>query len=201
MRWPWVSPRWRDVDLLALDLETTGLDPRGDEILAAGAVPIRSGTIRWGERWSARAQALDPQRAASAAVAVHGILPIEARSAPPLAELADQLEARLSVAALVVHCAALDVAMLRRAWARLGRRLQLPPVIDTMELIARLDRRRRVHDPDPRPLPRQLDAIRGHLGLPGHGQHDALADALATAELFLVLQARLGIETLRRLVG
>ena len=49
-------------------------------------------------------------------------------------------------------------------------------------------------------LPRALDAARAHLGLPKHRAHHALADALATAELFLALRARLDASLLRHLL-
>ena len=41
---------WADEVYLSVDLETTGLRPAVDEILSIGRVPIRGGTIRWGER-------------------------------------------------------------------------------------------------------------------------------------------------------
>ena len=41
---PWREARW-----CALDLELTGLDPRKDEIIAIGAVPIEEGRILLGE--------------------------------------------------------------------------------------------------------------------------------------------------------
>jgi DNA polymerase-3 subunit epsilon len=44
-----------------------------------------------------------------------------------------------------------------------------------------------------------LLAARLRLGLPDYGQHDALTDAIAAAELFLVLRRRLGAKTLRDL--
>ena len=43
------SPAWDAVVYWALDLETGGLDPRADPILAVGLVPVREGTIRLGE--------------------------------------------------------------------------------------------------------------------------------------------------------
>ena len=36
---------WRDASWCAVDLEMTGLDPRSDEIISVGAVPIEEGRI------------------------------------------------------------------------------------------------------------------------------------------------------------
>ena len=44
-----------------------------------------------------------------------------------------------------------------------------------------------------------LTETRRRLGLPDYQAHDALTDAIATAELFLVLRKQLGARTLRDL--
>jgi DNA polymerase-3 subunit epsilon len=44
-----------------------------------------------------------------------------------------------------------------------------------------------------------LAAARGRLGLPDYHAHDALTDAIATAELFLALRSALEVRTLRQL--
>ena len=51
MRW-WTGRRqpWDEVTYMALDLETTGLDPHRDRILSVGMVPLSGGLIRWGDR-------------------------------------------------------------------------------------------------------------------------------------------------------
>ena len=44
-----------------------------------------------------------------------------------------------------------------------------------------------------------LVSARRRFGLPDYGQHDALTDAIAAAELFLVLRKKVGGRTLRDL--
>ena len=39
--------------LLAFDLETTGLEPRRDAIVAVGCVPVEERTILWGRAYRA----------------------------------------------------------------------------------------------------------------------------------------------------
>lgn len=181
---------WRERDHWALDLETTGLDPRRDEILSAGMVPIRGGAIRWGER---RYRRLRPAGGgASEAVTVHGLLPDQTEGAIDLPHLVADLEERLRDTILVLHWSPFDLRILRRAFRQTGTRWPRPKVIDTTNLLRKLDRRRSLVEPYAKPTPHPLAQARATLGLPPHQEHHALYDALATAELYLALRARLG---------
>ena len=76
-----------------------------------------------------------------------------------------------------------------------------PPVVDTVALLLKAARRARFLDPN---APEQepdlnLLAARRRRGLPDYGQHDALVDAIAAAELFLVLRRQVGAKRLRDL--
>ena len=53
--------------------------------------------------------------------------------------------------------------------------------------------------PHPPPVRTGLSDAREAFGLPAHSQHEALGDALATAELFLLLRQGLGMCRLREL--
>ena len=67
------SPSWRDADLIVVDLETTGLDARSDEIVSFGAVPVRGGRLVAGE---AVYGLVRPERELSrASIEIHGIRP------------------------------------------------------------------------------------------------------------------------------
>ena len=136
------SPPWDSVVYWALDLETGGLDPRADPILAVGLVPLRSGTIRVGEayRTLVRPQpgkAVDPR-----SVEAHQLVSDELVDAPPLAGVLAELEARIAGGVLLVHHRAIDVRFLERAFRDTGRRWPAPPVVDTVELLLRLALRR-----------------------------------------------------------
>ncbi len=196
----WRSPPWDEVVYCALDLETSGLRPRGDEILSLAAIPIRGGVIRYGERFASAVRPPDPEGLSQAGLRAHHLLPGDLAAAPALPELLPRLDARLREGVLLLHHAPLDLAFLRRAYRQAGARWPRPPVVDTVTLLRRLERRLHLLQAYPAPLPLALGAARARLGLPPHHQHDALADALATAELFLVLRARLGVERLRGLL-
>lgn len=193
------SPRWDEVVYWALDLETSGLSPRRHRILSVGMVPLRGGAIHWGERFYSLVHPVSFEGLAEPAIAVHQILPEELRSAPQAGEVLPEVARRLAEGALLVHHAPLDVAFLRRAFRHAGLAWPRPPVVDTQRLLGRLAARLHRLDPYGRPPPRILSEIRADLGLPSYDDHHALADALATAELFLALRARLDLTRLRQL--
>jgi DNA polymerase III subunit epsilon len=199
--WPWPSPPWDQVVYWALDLETGGLDPRRDAILSVGMVPIRSGGVRLGEAFSTlvrpeRADHIDP-----GSVRAHQLVPGDVSGAPGLSEVLARIDERIREGALLVHQAALDVAFLKRAYRRIGRRWPDPPVVDTVALLLGAAKRARLIDPGAPDQEPDLNllAARRRLGLPDYGQHDALTDAIATAELFLALRRALAARTLREL--
>jgi DNA polymerase-3 subunit epsilon len=199
----WPSPPWDSVTYWALDLETGGLDPRSDPILSVGMVPIREGGIRLGEAWATLGR---PEAAAAihpSSMRAHQLVPGDVRDAPPLAAVLEQIDPRLREGALLVHQAALDVPFLRRAYARHGMRWPDPPLVDTVALLIKAAKRARFVDPSAseREPDTNLAAARRRLGLPDYGAHDALVDAVAAAELFLVLRKQVGAKRLRDLRG
>ena len=194
------SKPWQDAVYWALDLETSSLDPASGIILSVGMVPIRQGMIHWGEHYYSVVGPPSLESIATDAIAIHHILPDELAGAPSPSAVVNEIAARLADdAALLVHYASLDIGFLKRAFRR--ERVPWPnvPVIDTQVLKGRLERRRRILEPHARPLPDRLAELRAVFGLPPFEQHHALHDALATAELFLALRARLGAKTLRQL--
>ena len=176
--------------LLALDLETTGPDPELAEILAIGTVPVVDGAVRIGATTSTLVR---PARSlAFEGIAVHHLRPSDVISAPAAGEVLPEVLAAVEDAdALLVHHAALDVRVLERACAATGLHWPSPRVVDTIDLIGRVRGRQRATGSGRR-LPRDLAGARAALGLPPHRAHDAAADAIATAELYLALRVQLG---------
>jgi DNA polymerase-3 subunit epsilon len=191
---------WHAETYWALDLETSGLDARRDRIVSVGMVPIVDTTIRWGQRFNSLVRTDRTAAVSVASMAVHQILPEDGAAAPDEGSVLDAVIDRLSSDVLLVHHAGLDVRFLRAACRRRGRRWPAPPVVDTVALLSRLEARMERLEPYPRPLPRGLAEARSRFGLPRHAEHDALADALATAELFLILRSRLAASRLGQLI-
>lgn len=192
------SPPWDEPTYWALDLETGGLDAARAPVIAVGMVPIVRGAIRLAEVHRTLVRPVDGSTIAPGSVRAHGLLLAEVEAGPPLAEVLPEVERRLRGNVLLVHHAEIDVAFLRRDFERCGLRWPAPPVVDTVRLLRRLAS---VSQPG---LPgdhesSNLARARAGRGLPAYQAHDALTDAIATAELFLSLRAALGARTLRDL--
>jgi DNA polymerase-3 subunit epsilon len=200
MRW-WRRRRqpWYDATYWAVDLETTGLDPRRDRILSVGMVPVRDGVVRWGERLYTLVRGAE-STSGSGALAVHQILPGDSSLSPDEAEVVRQVIQRLDGRVLLAHHASVELGFLKSAARRHRCRWPSPRVVDTVHLLHLLDQRMERLQPYPPAVPKSLDGARERLGLPKHRAHHALADALATAELFLALRARLEVRTLGQLL-
>lgn len=181
-----------EAPLVALDLETTGLDATRHDIVSVGLMPFTLERIRVrdGRYW-----VLAPRRALSdESVAFHHITHTEVAEAPDFAAIIDELLACLTGRLVVVHYRQLERSFIDAAIReRLGEGL-LFPVIDTMSLEARLHRQSwwaRLR----RWLGRPAASIRLHESrlryhLPAYTGHHALVDALATAELLQAQIAR-----------
>lgn len=193
------SPRWEESTYWALDLETSGLHADTDEILSVGMVPIRNGVIRFGERLASMVRPSSREPLSTEGLRAHQLVPAEYGDAPAFDAILPGIDARLREGILLVHHAPLDVGFLKNAYRRSGRERPRWRVLDTIDLLLTLHRRQHRFTPHPPPLQTGLSDSRQRLGLPPHAEHDALGDALATAELFLLLRHRLQICRIREL--
>ena len=176
--------RWREAPYCVVDLETTGLDPRRDAIVAYGAVAIEGGRIGAD---SAIEGLVRPDRALGASsIVVHGIRPVEVAGAASLAVATDALLEAFTGRVLVAHAVGIERGFLRRALGARGVRLR-GPVLDTATIGALWSARRNGVVAHAAPLERLAES----LALPTHRPHDALGDALTTAQVFLALAAHL----------
>lgn len=172
--------------LLAVDVETTGLDPRRDRLVAVGWVPVDGDRV---DLAGARRYVVlgdDPGSAAD----IHGLTTADLAAGTPLAEVLAALREALSGRALLAHHADFDVRFLRAAHRSLHRRLPRAPVVCTLTLQRRLLRADHLDEWPPGAL--RLWQARERYGLLPGAPHDALGDAVACAELFLGQRAELG---------
>ena len=195
------SPPWDQVTYWALDLETGGLDARVDPILAVGMVAVREGVIRLGETYRTLVRPPHAQAIALASIQAHQLVWDEVKEAPTVADVLREVDRRLREGVLLVHHAPIDVAFLKRAYKASGMRWPGPVVVDTVELLFKVARRSRFSNPQALNEPPQLNlaAARRNAGLPDYQAHDALSDAVSTAELFLWLRQKLQARKLREL--
>jgi DNA polymerase-3 subunit epsilon len=178
-----VDQPWRQAGYCVVDLETTGLDPRRDDIVSVGAVPVVDGRVVVGR--AIYRLVGNPRQLRDASVVVHGLRPADLAGAPPWEETVDELLVALTGSVLVAHAAWIETGFLERGLRR--RRVRAPRyVVDTAALA-------RATGVVPSGLPGEpaLEALARRLGLPAHEPHNALGDAMMTAEVFLALTARL----------
>jgi DNA polymerase III subunit epsilon len=179
---------WSDLTFVVLDAETTGFNVDQDRLLAIATVEVRRGCIEISRtaNWLVR----QPNAAVNAAVAVHGILPHDTAEGMPEVEVMTELLPRLTGAVIVGHHIGFDAAMIDQALRRHhGIRLR-NPLIDTARLaMSGIDAFRKTGYANQRPP--TLEELCAHTGLPVMARHTAAGDAFTTAQLFLLLCARL----------
>lgn len=190
------SPPWDSVVYWAVDLETGGLDPAVDPILAVGMVPVRRGMIRLREAFRTLVRPEPGRRIAPRSVEAHQLVRRDVEEAPLLSDVLPEIDRRLREGALLAHHAAIELGFLRRSFRLAGLAWPAPAVVDTARLLirnARLGDPTAPHDT----MALNLTRARAGRGLPDYQAHDALADAIATAELFLAVRIAVGARTLR----
>lgn len=171
---------WGQVDYLALDFETTGLNHERDEILSIGYTTLRGPSLLLGEAVHLLAR---PSRAIpETSAVVHGILDDQAAGAQPLEEVLPQLLGALAGKALLAHHAAIEYRFLSNACQRIYGYPFIGPVVDTLALEVRSFRRR---DQAIKSGDMRLAAARDRYNLPRYPAHNALTDAIGAGELFL----------------
>ena len=180
---------WRERTLWALDLETGGLEPGTDAILSVGMVAVQGGAVDLARSYYSLVEPQGPIDASS--LGIHHILPAELQDAPPARDVLERVAERLDRGILIVHQRGMDIPFLNAAFRRAGRRSPVFAVADTVDLALRYARRYGHLGPERPTFPTGLAAVREWFGLPAHRAHHALSDAVATAELFLVLAHRL----------
>lgn len=181
--------------LILVDVESSGLDPKCDQLLAIGALPMSAGRLSAGEGFDKILEGVESGPRDT--ILIHGITPTAvATGEPPQQVLMDFLE-YAGKYPLVAYHAGFDQAMLGRALRKhLGVRLTnqwLDLAWLAPALFPELGLRRK-----------PLDAWLSHFMLRAHVRHRALDDCLVTGELLLILLDRArkkGLHTVADLIA
>jgi len=161
---------------LVVDCEMSGLDPQKCQLLSIGWVIIENGRI---VNSSAKHLLIHADRGTGDSSKIHGLLDINVAGANSAATVLMLLMKQIPGAVLVFHHASLDIRFLQKATTETFRCPLLFSYVDTMAI-----EKKRMH------LQGQMKGLRlsqcrQRYGLPDSAHHNALADAQATAELFL----------------
>ncbi len=174
-----------ELDFVALDTETTGLDPTVDRILSIGALRIRGGRIHVQDALELYlAQDHFDQRS----VPIHGILRQGDHDRIPEREALLRLKAYVEGTVLIGHHINFDMEMIRQAM----RRHSLPPLQNATLDTGLLYRHTLLKTPVLRKKPHySLDELADKFDLSCKDRHTALGDAYITALAFLKILTRL----------
>jgi DNA polymerase-3 subunit epsilon len=187
---------WREARFAALDFETTGLDLRRDAVVSFGVVPIDRGRVAMR---GAVHQLIEPHVPPSPrSQQIHELRPQDLAGSPRIDEarstLADALEGRFVLAwfaSVELHFLSAVFGGRVRPWRR--RMID----VRTLAIVAEGAPHGQLDHPG---FP--LGGTAHRYGVPVANPHEALDDALVTAQLFLVLASRLrdGVPTVRELL-
>ena len=164
---------------LAVDLEMTGMNAQSDHILSVGFVPVDNLRVILS---GASHQLVSSDLGVGQSAIIHGIHDRDIDEAEGLRQAMDTLLAALRGRVMVVHCASLDMAFLQQACLKLYGVPLLVPVVDTMALE---DQRLQRNSNGQHGQSLRLSESRRRYNLPDYSAHNALVDAVSTAELFL----------------
>jgi DNA polymerase-3 subunit epsilon len=173
---------WQAHTYIAIDIETTGLDPINDQILSIAWVPVKPPMILIGEAQYHEfciGSDVDLQQSPT----IHGLTKAQLSSGGDVKKVLKDLEDKLYGCVMVCHHRSLDWSYLR--YNRLTKNLHFEPlgVFDTLSY----EKNKMSFDNDCQLNNSRLtlSACRSKYGLPNYTSHHALDDAIACAELFL----------------
>ena len=173
-------------EAVSLDCETTGLDPRADDVLSVAAVRIKGNRILLSERFEATVRPEDA-RASAAAIKVHRLRERDVEGAEPMRRVLPELLRFIGGRPLVGYYIDFDVRMLDKYALRLLQTKLPNPRIE----VSSLYHERKYGDAPPgTTIDLRFASILRDLGIPPLEQHDALNDAVMAAMIYLELRDR-----------
>lgn len=173
------------VKILAVDFETTGLDAKLDKLLSVGFVALEQQQISLKSSYH---QIIKTQaQLEESNVIIHHITDSQKEKGQALATVVEVLLKALAGNVMLVHFARIEKQFLSQACLELYGMAPVFPMIDTLVLAKRrLDKRDVAYDPSEL----RLTHLRNKFDLPEFHAHNALNDAIATAELFMAQMSK-----------
>jgi DNA polymerase-3 subunit epsilon len=171
-----------DIDIIALDFETTGLDINDSDIVSIGLVKISQLGINLE---SCTHQLINTKSELSeSSVVIHQITDTESASGINIETAIPNLLEQLSGNVMLAHNAKVEIGFINKMCQKLYGTEFMIPVIDTQYLAKRsLERKNQSYKSNDL----RLFNLRKSLNMPAYKAHNALMDAIATAELFLAM--------------
>ncbi|BEU03052.1 3'-5' exonuclease [Agarivorans sp. OAG1] len=180
----------KDLEFLAFDIETTGLDPSTDQILSIGFVPMKNLRINMQDAEHYFVNSGTQVKAETAVI--NQIVPEMLEQGISLDAAMDKLFKAMHNKVLLVHGRCVEQQFIEAYLQQRYQDSHFPVLwIDTLSieksLLANVNRQKTGDY--------RLAAVRKRYGLPEYPGHNALADAVATAELLLAQSKRVYAQT------
>jgi len=169
-------------EYVCLDCETSGLNPRKDEILSIGAVHIKDNKILMRKTFNIFVK--PSKNIAAESIKIHRIRPIDLENAvdPQIAVL--ELLEFIGNRPIVGYYIKFDIAMISKYTKKyLG--IKIPN--ETIE-VSSMYYKTRKKTSEYEFIDLKFDTIMKNLNIPTLGKHDALNDAIMTSMMFLKLR-------------
>lgn len=166
---------------VVVDVETSGLHLTNDRLISIGAVSVVNGRIALGDSFSVVVQ--QQESSLKENILVHGISGTEQRAGDNPAEALLAFLEYLGKSPLVAFHVAFDKSMIKNALRRYFGFSFKHPWLDLAYVMPGLNSRL-MHSH------RTLDDWSAHFNIHNNERHNAVADALATAQLLLVAMAQ-----------
>lgn len=163
-----------DTGFVAIDVETTGLNPGSDALVAFAAVPFAGGHPERGY-----STLVNPgRRIPATSTAIHGVTDAMVTDAPSAGQVVAELDALLAGRVLVGHGIDFDLAVINRARRASGLPKLRNLALDTLRLAAVVR---------PGGVDFTLERVAAQLGIEVVGRHTATGDALTAGRLLVAL--------------
>ena len=178
-----LDDHWRKYEYCSVDIETTGLDLRNDEVISIGAVTITDGRFKKeGNFYEEVSPTKDPS---VASMQIHGLRGIDLKNAHPANVVVPKLVSFMKSKHLIAHAGWVEKAFLFDHFKSSGSPFP-KKAIDTAGLAryAGYAESENGHEPS-------LEHLARSLNLPVFTPHHALGDAMTTAAVFLALAAKI----------
>lgn len=171
-----------NIDIVSLDFETTGLNITTDEIVSMGWVGVNNLGV---DLQTCREQILNTKGSLSeTSVVIHQITDSQSVNGISIEAALPQLLKQLSGKVLLAHNAKIEQGFINNWCQKLYGTKFIIPVIDTQYIAKRsFERQNKTYKGNDL----RLFNLRKSFNLPVYKAHNALLDAIATAELFLAL--------------
>ena len=165
-------------EFCVLDLETTGLNPKKDEILAIALIPMTGTRIHAGRHFYTLVK---PEKFRYKSIEFHGICPGDVSTAPSFEEVGDKILDIVEGRILIGFATLFDMEFLKRSFKKKAKKKFSPErYADIAEIEAWLLRKKGMAIS----YRLDFDTIMKTYGVSELLRHDALSDAYITARIF-----------------